>query len=58
VVASVFANRGLYLVLANYGHSPAAIQTTSSYVPLTPPSGGPATQWRLNARSLMILQRF
>jgi len=58
VVASVFANRRLYLVLANYGHSPAAVQTTGSYVPLaSAPPGLPTTQWRLNARSLMILRR-
>ena len=57
VVASVFANRHLYLVLANYGHRPAAVESTAQYVAFAPRSGGPATHWQIPARSLMILQR-
>jgi hypothetical protein len=57
VVASVFANRHLYLVLANYGHSPAIVKSNAQYVALAPQPGGPATHWQIPARSLVILQR-
>lgn len=57
VVASVFANRGLYLVLANYGRSPAVVESNAQYVALAPQSGGNATHWQIPARSLVILQR-
>jgi len=57
VVASVYANRHLYLVLANYGHRPATVQSNAPYVALAPQAAGPATHWDLPARSLVILQR-
>ena len=57
VVASVFANRDLYLVLANYSHSPATIQSNAQYAQFAPQAAGPTTQWNIPARSLMILQR-
>jgi hypothetical protein len=57
VVASVFANRNLYLVLANYGHSPAAVESNAQYVALAPQSSGPAAHWQIPARSLVILER-
>jgi hypothetical protein len=57
VVASVFANRSLYLVLANYGHRPVTVRTTSAHVPLASPASAPATHWDLKARSLTILRR-
>ena len=55
VVASVFANRHLYLVLANYGHSPATIESNTQYVALAPQPSGPATHWQIPARSLVVL---
>ena len=56
VVGSVFANRDLYLVVANYGHAPAAVETVDAY---SPAAGPPAarTQWSFGARSLHILRR-
>jgi len=57
VVASVFANRRLYLVLANYGQKPVTVRATSPYDLQTPQRGRPTTQWRVDARSLLILQR-
>jgi hypothetical protein len=56
-VASVFANRELYLVLANYGRSPADLATTDAYVPADSPTASPTRQWNLPPRSLRILQR-
>ena len=56
-VASVFANRELYLVLANYGRSPAAVATTDAYVPSDKPTAAPAKQWNLPPRTLEILRR-
>jgi len=57
VVASAFANRELYLVLANYGRSPADVGTADPYVPVADPSAAPAKQWNLAPRSLQILRR-
>ena len=56
VVASAFANRELYLVLANYGHQPVEIETADAYSLAV---GTPAVrrQWNLRARSLYILKR-
>ena len=56
-VASAFANRDLYLVLANYGQSPQQIETTDAYVPADDPAAAPAKQWQLPKRSLRILRR-
>lgn len=57
VVASVFANRELYLVLANYGQETARVQTTDAYVATDTPSAVPSRQWSLPQRSLAILRR-
>jgi len=57
VVASAFANRQLYLVLANYGTSPTDVQTTAQYRPIHEPSAAPAQRWTLPPRSLRVLQR-
>src|SRR5512137_764162 len=38
VVASVLANRAVYLVLANYGSAPADVATADAYVPTENPS--------------------
>jgi len=55
-VASVFANRDLHLVLANYGPSPQQIVTADAYVPVDGPAAAPAKQWQLPKRSLRILR--
>jgi hypothetical protein len=56
VVASAFANRELYLVLANYGASPQQVETTDAYVRLDEPQAAPTRQWALPSRSLHILR--
>jgi hypothetical protein len=55
-VASVFANRDLYLVLANYSQSPQQIATADAYVPIDDLAAAPAKQWQLPKRSLRILR--
>lgn len=55
-VASAFANRQLYLVLANYSQSPQQIETSDAYVPLDNSAAAPAKQWQLPKRSLRILR--
>jgi len=57
VVASAFANREVYLVLANFRHSAAEVLTSDPYVPVPSRSAASRTQWRLEGRSLTILQR-
>ncbi len=56
-VASAFANRELYLVVANYGRKPAEIATADAYVPVDNPTAGEAKQWALAPRSLKILRK-
>jgi len=56
-VVSAFANRDLYLVLANFGQSPQQIETADPYVPADDPSAAPATQWQLAKRTLRIIKR-
>ena len=56
LVASAFANRELYLVLANYGHSAVSIETSDRYVPINA-APSPASNWTLEGRSLLILKR-
>ena len=57
VVASAFANRELYLVLANYGQTAAEVRTAANYSPIQQAAAAPAKQWRLPPRSLEILRR-
>ena len=57
IVASAFANRDLHLVLANYGRSPAEVETADAYLSADAPSAPPATRWTLPPRSLHILRR-
>lgn len=57
VVASVFANRELHLVLANYGRAPVEIQTVEPYTANDVLSATPTTRWTLSPRSLHILRR-
>lgn len=54
VVTSVFANRRLYLVLANYGEKKVVIETTQSFVRATRQDDA-GRKWELEPRSLLIL---
>jgi hypothetical protein len=56
VVASAFANRRLYLVLANYTKSAAEVTTTQNFIAMDAPTAAPSKQWRLPPRSLRILR--
>jgi len=57
VVASAFVNRESYLVFANYGQTPAEIETSANYVSTDQPTAAPGKRWNLPPRSLQILQR-
>ena len=56
-VASAYANRELYMVLANYGQSPQEIETAETYVTVDTASAVPAKHWKLPKRSFKILRR-
>ncbi len=56
VVASMFANRELYLVLANYSATSQSVETSDAYVRLDDPQAAPAKQWTLPSRSLHLLR--
>lgn len=55
-MASAFANRDLFLALANYGHSRAAIRTRDGWVSAMGAAAPPAREWDLGPRSLIILK--
>jgi len=57
VVASAFANRELYLVLANYGEAMAEVATTDEYVVVKGQGVSGGKYWRLSPQSLTILRR-
>lgn len=57
VVVSAFANRGLHLVLANYGQSQVEIRTTEPYQSLLNDSPAEQSVWVLPARSLQVLRK-
>jgi hypothetical protein len=57
VVASAFANRQMYLVLANYAQSAVEVETADSYAPAASPAGIAAKKHALPPRSLAILRR-
>jgi hypothetical protein len=57
VVASVFANQDVYLVLANYGAGPTEIAFRDAYVPVDDANVAPEKRWKLGGRSLRILRR-
>ena len=57
VVASLFANCDVYLVLANYAHAPVSVTTAEAYKPAAEPAAAPETRWELDGRSLLILRR-
>jgi hypothetical protein len=54
VVASVFANRRLYLVLANYSEKNVTIETAQSFTRATGQENA-GTKWELQPRTLLIL---
>ncbi len=56
VVASVFANHDIYLVLANYGKVSVKIDTAHSYVSPREPGRVAGTHWELEPRTLQILK--
>jgi hypothetical protein len=57
VCVSAFANRELYLVLANYGETPVELATSAAYVPVADPGASPTKRWNIPRRSLQILRR-
>jgi hypothetical protein len=57
VMASAFANRELYLVLANYNHTSVEVTTSDAYVRVDEPSEPGKRTWKLPERSLRILRR-
>lgn len=56
LVASLFANRRLYLVLANYAQETATVVTKDVYRSVRHPEKEPGKRWEIAARSLDILQ--
>lgn len=57
IVATVYANRELYLVLANYGTQDVSIKTAQLFVVSDDDSGLSTDNWQIPARSLKILRR-
>jgi len=57
VVVSAFANRELYLVLANFGQTAVTVETADNYAPVVDASALPKSRWDLAGRSLCILRR-
>lgn len=57
VVASVFANRQLHLVLANFSRSDARIQTSEPFLSTISESPEAQTDWTIPPRSLLIVRR-
>ena len=57
VVASVFAHRDLYLVLANYSRAGVTVETRDPFFACDQLSSPPSTRWPLKARTLVILKR-
>ncbi len=55
-VVSVFANREIHLVLANYNQTPVTITTKNPGVSVLTPGNSPGKEWTLNARTLEILK--
>jgi hypothetical protein len=55
-VATLFANREVYLVIANYNHKPVEIIPADNYVPVTNPEIKTQNNWNIGARSLEIFK--
>jgi hypothetical protein len=56
-IASAFANRELYLVLANYNHAAVEIATLEDYISTHTAMPVPGKIWKLAPRSFEILRR-
>ena len=54
-MASVFANRDFYVVLANYRHTAVEVETTDACISVRQPSGA-RKLWNLAPRSLEVLR--
>jgi Domain of unknown function (DUF6259) len=57
VVMSIFANRYLHLVFANYSEREVAIETAETLVATQEPEERLGTKWKLGPRALLILKR-
>lgn len=57
IVVSVFANREIYLVLANYGQTETSVETTADYISTEEFSCKATTHFTIPRRSLLILRR-
>jgi len=57
VVASAFANREAFVVLANYGGTAAEVAATDTYVPADELHAVPSRSWRIEAVAIQILRR-
>ena len=57
VVVSVFANRQLYVVVANYSRKNMTIETADNFVATEEMEECCGTRWHLGPRSLLILKR-
>ena len=55
-VASLFANRDVHLVLANYGKEPVDVVTRDKYASTQVAESAPRDHWHLAGRSLEILR--
>ena len=56
IVVSAFANREIYLVVANYGKSQVELETAAPFVPCQEPLSEARTHLQLRARSLLLLK--
>ncbi len=56
LVVSVFANRDIYIVLANYGHAPVEVNLNHASTSTSLPDDSPHADWTVNSRSLEILR--
>ena len=57
VVASVFANRELYLVLGNYGEQRVVVETSERFIDTGEDMQSARARWELPRRSLKILKK-
>lgn len=55
-VASLFINRDIYLVLANYSSKPVEITTTDDYASVIDTTGQTSANWKINGRAMQILK--
>lgn len=57
VCVSAFANRELFLALANYEATSVELTTGETFVPVDDPTAAPQKHWKLAGRSLRLLRR-